>query len=567
MIMMLNNYAVQILCKMNSKNHSFTHFRNTAINTITALLFLCAPLPIHAQNEVLAIDTLSFRYVFMEFRKSYEMMDESKRMFWQECQNQNLQDVISGQMLTMFLNDREPLWRLAFPVKGADTVQEPLHLDEITNWQVVGKEYYGTDIRSAVALLNYRLREMGMHQSNCNMVRWYKPSPKIDILIPVQNLDSFDNILGKTSRFIIVFSLALYLLLAVFFIIHMNGNRLRNILFALFLFSCAMLYFDWIIGYFPYSVFTHFPHIIYIGEAFKFIVAPILFFYVLSVLQRNFRFKKWYFLHAIPSLTVMSLLTVRFYIHSADSKRAIVLSGNLFSDFEELIGTIILNTQIIGYLITAIIIVYLYKKDMKHYQSTVLPRKLSWLNIVLYGFLIMNYLGFLKHYVYRFLGIYSHVLFMSQIVSYLIFPLILFYYGLNHPELFSLIDFKVLKPQNPSLSEKVFNEYKTILTRYMNEKKPYLIPDITITKLSELVEIPVRSLSEVINKGFNQNFFEFINAYRIREAQKLMAGSHKEKTILEVIYELGYNNKSVFNSVFKKYTGKTPKEYKAELLN
>jgi AraC-like DNA-binding protein len=222
---------------------------------------------------------------------------------------------------------------------------------------------------------------------------------------------------------------------------------------------------------------------------------------------------------------------------------------------------------VIGYLLTAIILVHLYKRDMKNHQSAVLPGQLSWLSIVLYGFLIMNYLGFLKHYVYDYFGVYSHLLFMSQILSYLIFPLIMFYYGLKHPELFSLIEFKVIKPQTPSLSEKVLNDYKMTLIRYMEEQKLYLISDITINKLSELVEIPVRSLSEVINKGFNQNFFEFINTYRIQEAKKLMAGSHRNKTILEVIYEVGYNNKSVFNSVFKKYTGKTPKEYRSEILN
>ena len=83
-----------------------------------------------------------------------------------------------------------------------------------------------------------------------------------------------------------------------------------------------------------------------------------------------------------------------------------------------------------------------------------------------------------------------------------------------------------------------------------------------------MVSIPPRSLSQVINKGFNQNFFEFINSYRIKEAKELIAKSHiSNETILEILYKVGYNNKSVFNAIFKKHTGKTPKEFKSRAMN
>jgi AraC-like DNA-binding protein len=534
---------------------------------LVLLLFLFSSVPVHAQNEVLSIDTLSFRYVYMEFRGGYDMMESRWQMFWKECQRQDLWPDITDHCHSMYLSERDSIWRLAFPIRSGRLVQEPLRIDEIHDCQVVRKRHGGADNRLVIRLLNYRLQEMGLYQSNWTMIRWFGPPNEKEIIIPVRSIDSVDNIIGRVSGFMVSFSMVFYLLLALFFLLHKKGSRPSNIIFAFFLISCAMLYIDWIVGYFRYTVFVHFPHILYIGEAFRFVIAPLLFFYTLSVLQSNLRFKKWYLLHLLPFVVVLSLWTIRFYQYPADVKRTLFLSGHLFSDTENSIGSILFNAQVIGYLLAAIVTVHIYKKEMKHQQSSILPRQYSWLNIVLYGFLIMNYLGLLKHFVYDYFGVFSHMLFTSQILSYFVLPLVMLYYGLRHPELFSLINLKIPRTQIPILSEKVFNDYKTALLRCMEEQKPYLIPDLNINKLSELVEIPVRSLSEVINKGFHQNFFEFINTYRIAEAKELMAGSHRNKTILEVVYEVGYNNKSVFNAVFKKYTGKTPKEYRTEALS
>jgi AraC-like DNA-binding protein len=60
-----------------------------------------------------------------------------------------------------------------------------------------------------------------------------------------------------------------------------------------------------------------------------------------------------------------------------------------------------------------------------------------------------------------------------------------------------------------------------------------------------------------------QNFYDFINRHRIDEASRLLTNPADEKiTILEVLYEVGFNSKSSFNTLFKKYTGLTPTEFR-----
>jgi AraC-like DNA-binding protein len=93
-------------------------------------------------------------------------------------------------------------------------------------------------------------------------------------------------------------------------------------------------------------------------------------------------------------------------------------------------------------------------------------------------------------------------------------------------------------------------------------EKPYMDPNINLMDLGQQVGIPHRSLSEVINNALQQNFYDFINSYRVRESERLLKESEQYKTVLEVLYEVGFNSKSAFHTAFKKTTGMTPTQFK-----
>lgn len=104
--------------------------------------------------------------------------------------------------------------------------------------------------------------------------------------------------------------------------------------------------------------------------------------------------------------------------------------------------------------------------------------------------------------------------------------------------------------------------YQLRLEKFMEEHQPYLDPEITIEKLSELTHIKKLLLSQTLNKSFNKNFFTFIKEYRIRHVEtELRNKSHEERTILDIAYMSGFNSKSSFHRAFKEVTGKTPTEY------
>ena len=101
---------------------------------------------------------------------------------------------------------------------------------------------------------------------------------------------------------------------------------------------------------------------------------------------------------------------------------------------------------------------------------------------------------------------------------------------------------------------------------YMARQKPFLDPDLTLPILARQLSLPTRQLSLLINSGFKQNFCDFINGYRIQEAQRLLANTRRAPQVLETAYEVGFNSKSAFNRAFKKQVGMTPKEFKKSAI-
>jgi AraC-like DNA-binding protein len=99
------------------------------------------------------------------------------------------------------------------------------------------------------------------------------------------------------------------------------------------------------------------------------------------------------------------------------------------------------------------------------------------------------------------------------------------------------------------------------LLALMTDEQPWLEPELTLTELAKRLRIAPTLLSRVINAGCGQNFNDFVNAYRVREAQRLLADPRfAHYSLVGVALESGFNSRSTFNRVFKKLTGQAPSE-------
>lgn len=74
-----------------------------------------------------------------------------------------------------------------------------------------------------------------------------------------------------------------------------------------------------------------------------------------------------------------------------------------------------------------------------------------------------------------------------------------------------------------------------------------------------------RNLNQICQRIMNQSVSEIIETRKLTEAKNLLATT--SKSISEIGYELGYNEKSYFSNVFKKKSGQTPSEFRDEMQN
>jgi ligand-binding sensor domain-containing protein/AraC-like DNA-binding protein len=113
------------------------------------------------------------------------------------------------------------------------------------------------------------------------------------------------------------------------------------------------------------------------------------------------------------------------------------------------------------------------------------------------------------------------------------------------------------------LSPEEENEYIKKLVYLLEVEQVYKDPNLSIKSLASRLLISARNLSNLINDRLNTNFYDLISEYRIKEAQRLLKKPKtRDKSIIDIAYEVGYHYKSAFNRAFKSFTGITPSEFR-----
>ena len=126
---------------------------------------------------------------------------------------------------------------------------------------------------------------------------------------------------------------------------------------------------------------------------------------------------------------------------------------------------------------------------------------------------------------------------------------------------------EISKYKSSKLNEEIINKYKNDLICAMEIDKLYLNGKLSIQEVSKNLNIPRQYISEVLNEHMNTNFQDFINEYRVEEfINRLKKDSNNQFTLLGIATDVGFNSKSSFNAIFKKFKGLTPTEFKKEFL-
>jgi AraC-like DNA-binding protein len=272
--------------------------------------------------------------------------------------------------------------------------------------------------------------------------------------------------------------------------------------------------------------------------------------------------------HFFPFLAATAYL-VPFYLQAGEDKVAfsknIAVEG-LPLDFMVIWGLKCLH--IVVYFAMSLQVLNKHSQQIKNSFSYLDKINLTWLRNLTIGNagIWLLYLVSFVLYALRIeidpLGVLDHV--FGYAMSVLVYAI--GYMGLRQPEIFSGINSALQnskKYERSGLTPEKAAEYAAKLMHCMETAKPFKNAELTLQELAAELSIPPNHLSQVINDKLGQNFFDFINSYRVKEAQQALRNPVKQHlTILAIAYDVGFNSKSAFNAVFKKHTDMTPSQFK-----
>ncbi|MEM9361142.1 MAG: helix-turn-helix domain-containing protein [Bacteroidota bacterium] len=368
---------------------------------------------------------------------------------------------------------------------------------------------------------------------------------------------------------IVVISTFISLFLAFFLVTVKTKNRLSNRLFAFFLLLIVVDLSSFLFGYQSDSV----SNLGLLRNLAVFLQLPTLYLYILSACFSDFKLQSRHALHIIPFIMVNLVFTPRFYLKTQTEKLALL--QDFKHVFEIQFNHILFHIQVAVYLIMCFLILRKVKQLYLENYAGASIKSYHWLFQLTLAISAFYALALLKNiFKFSIFDTFSEGIQVGLFIFQLIIICWYLYKALNHPDLFRNLNSRLKLVETLLTEKKKSNWYAreqdidgslSQLKTYMVEEKPFLDPSLTVQGLSDKIGIPARELSILINHKIGQHFFDFVNSYRIQSAVDILKDPTKKKvTILEILYEVGFNSKSSFNTAFKKHTGHTPTTYRSK---
>ena len=306
---------------------------------------------------------------------------------------------------------------------------------------------------------------------------------------------------------------------------------------------------------------------------FLLLLGPLLFLYTQSILYRKYQFSLSRLWHFLPFL-VLGLITEIYWLAiGRDGRHQMLLqiAARQTPAYQQW-APVLIFVQFFLYMFASYRLIGRFKRAAADTFSDYRRTDIRWLSNTLYFFTAIMTLAAANSLIglTSFAGYWWPVFLVATGLVW-VYVNVLLLRALSHSEIFAVVeeeDARERRAQWEADGERKggWEGALSQIRGHMETQRPWLDPDLTLEQLAGQLKIRPKQLSQAINDGQNQNFFEFVNTYRIGEAKRLLTNPVDKKiTVLEVLYEVGFNSKSSFNTVFKKQTGLTPSEFKKKM--
>ncbi|MCD7936050.1 MAG: helix-turn-helix transcriptional regulator [Tannerellaceae bacterium] len=274
------------------------------------------------------------------------------------------------------------------------------------------------------------------------------------------------------------------------------------------------------------------------------------------------KFKREYFIAIVYGI----LILIGFVLNGFYPQPAAIISRSVAFLFN------------VFFIVLAVRLFHYYKRFLETNFSNVDKVSFDWMRFLAFGLIILLGGALILVILHEFFS-FSLSLYSAFSVIVLLFVNILGFRGIKYSTLFNQIVIQYNQPKASESDELPVNKDNSYanyglkqddaiilsekLTLYMQKEKPYLHMDLTLKDLASALDTYPHYITQVLNTVFNQNFYDFINSYRIEEVkERLLDSQYQNLTVLAIAYDCGFNSKSTFNRIFKQKTGFTPTQYR-----
>lgn len=328
-----------------------------------------------------------------------------------------------------------------------------------------------------------------------------------------------------------------------------------------------------------FEVFLHttglafsYPDIAFTGTILGMLQPGAIFMYAQSVMYRDFRLRPRHLVHLLPVLGAILAFTLGYYSLPAKEQAKMLSDSHYPGVMNSVVLAIVLHGIVLGYLIATLKKISRFGVELRNVFSDLGNKELGWLRNLLLAYgaaWSLSLVYCLLAHVMRVTGSHQPLTIATTMVSVVVLlPMSLL--AFRQPEIFpgirpSLLDTKAtLGPKTSGRSPELLSNR---IEHVMKQQQPYLHSNLTVDRLARLAEMSPRELSQFLNQQIGINFYEFVNGYRIEHARQRLAHPSETATITDIMYESGFNSKSVFNTLFRKTTNQTPSQYRHSFRN
>ena len=298
-----------------------------------------------------------------------------------------------------------------------------------------------------------------------------------------------------------------------------------------------------------------------------------LYLYASRIISKQIKFNKKKLLHLLPFVAFnLYIVGALFFPYTANKIRIHNVHANVQPPYLFLFFLILTLLSGPFYFILTLNRLKRHNINIFNNFSSTEDINLEWLRklVIVFGIIWTSLIIIpVIHHVFNLfsMGFCTDGLFLALSV----FVILIGYFGLKQKIIFGneyeqqaiSIEGKI-KYSGSTLKEDEAVKYIKQLNKYIQLEKPYLNPGLTLTQLASDLNISPHHLSQIINEHFNMNFFEYTNQFRVEEVKSRINNPKFESfSLLGIALDSGFNSKSAFNRIFKKYTNQTPSQYRS----